>query len=113
MFFDDVASRPVLTQAIGEKRIRRLAPRVYTADLRSAPFEIIAENRWQILARRPGLGPGRWKTEPNRVGAYPFVAPDLVEGTPAQGIGAGGPSVSGDLPSDVCDVGGIGGASIR
>ena len=50
-FFDDVASRPVLARAVKDGRIRRLAPRVYTADLASPPEEIIGENRWRVLAR--------------------------------------------------------------
>lgn len=41
----------MLTRAVREGRIRRLAPNVFTADLVSAPEEIIAENRWPILAR--------------------------------------------------------------
>ena len=51
MFFQDVASRPMLTKAVREGRIRRLAPNVFTADLSSAPEEIVADNRWPILAR--------------------------------------------------------------
>ena len=51
VFFDDVASRPVLTRAVQAGRIRRLAPKVYTADLTSPPEEIIRENRWRVLAR--------------------------------------------------------------
>jgi hypothetical protein len=51
VFFDDVASRPVLARAVQAGRIRRLAPRVYTADLVSLPSEIIVENRWPVLAR--------------------------------------------------------------
>ena len=51
VFFQDVASRPTLTKAVREGRIRRLAPNVFTADLVSAPEETVAENRWPILAR--------------------------------------------------------------
>ena len=51
MFFDDVASRPVLARAIREGRVLRLAPKVYTADLMSAPEETVTANRWAILAR--------------------------------------------------------------
>lgn len=39
-----------------------------------------------ILAGRPDQEPGCWKTEPNRVGAYEFVAPGLVEGTLRKGL---------------------------
>ncbi len=41
----------MLARAIKAGRIRRLAPRIYTADLASRPEEIIGENRWRILAR--------------------------------------------------------------
>ena len=39
-----------------------------------------------ILAGRPDQEPGCWKTEANRVGAYEFVAPELVEGTLRKGL---------------------------
>ena len=39
-----------------------------------------------ILAGRPDQGPGCWKTEANRVGAYDFVAPEQVEGTLRKGL---------------------------
>ena len=51
MFFQDVASRPMLSRAVREDRIRRLAPNVYTADLVSRPEEVVVANRWPILAR--------------------------------------------------------------
>ena len=51
MFFEDVASRPMLSRAVREGRIRRLAPNVYTADLVSRPAEVVAANRWPILAK--------------------------------------------------------------
>ena len=51
MFFDDVASRDLLSRAVAGSRIRRLAPRLYTADLLSDPAEIVVENRWRILGR--------------------------------------------------------------
>ena len=78
-FFDDglVASRPTLTKAVAEGRIRRLAPRLYTADLISDPAEIVMENRWLILGR---LLPGavivdRSAAEDGRVaGGFLFVA---------------------------------------
>ena len=39
-----------------------------------------------ILAGRPDQEPGHWKTEANGVGAYDFVAPQLVEGTLRKGL---------------------------
>ena len=51
VFFDDVASRPVLARAVQAGRIRKLAPKIYTADLASLPEEIILENRWRVLAK--------------------------------------------------------------
>ncbi|MDE0235751.1 MAG: hypothetical protein OXN95_00830, partial [bacterium] len=54
MFFDDdedVASAQTLGRAVAEGRIRRLVPRLYTADLISDPTQIVAENRWYILGR--------------------------------------------------------------
>ena len=41
----------MITRAVQEGRIRRLAPKIYTADPVSRPEEIIGENRWSILAR--------------------------------------------------------------
>ncbi len=49
MFFDDVASRDTLSRAVADGRIRRLAPRLYSADLVSDPAEIVVANRWLIL----------------------------------------------------------------
>ena len=51
VFFDDVASRDTLSRAVASGRIRRLAPRLYTADLLSDPAEVVVENRWRILGR--------------------------------------------------------------
>ena len=51
VFFDDVASRDTLSRAVARGRIRRLAPRLYSADLISDPAEIVAANRWLILGR--------------------------------------------------------------
>ena len=48
LFFDDVASRTTLSKAVGDGRIRRLAPRIYSADLVSAGSEIIWKN-WSLL----------------------------------------------------------------
>ena len=51
VFFDDVASRDTLSRAVASGRIRRLAPRLYTADLLNDPAEIVVGNRWRILGR--------------------------------------------------------------
>ncbi|WP_419918477.1 Fic family protein [Candidatus Poriferisocius sp.] len=54
VFYDDdegVASAPTLRRAVAEGRLRRLAPRLYTADLVSDPADIVVENRWYILGR--------------------------------------------------------------
>ena len=32
------------------------------------------------------MGPGRWKHEPNQIGTYLFVDPELVEGTLRRGF---------------------------
>ena len=40
----------------------------------------------RVLAGRPGLGPGSFKTRPNRVGATTFVAPEAVAGTLRKGF---------------------------
>ena len=78
-FFDHQAtvSRNTLNRAVAEKRLRRLAPRLYTADLSSEPAEIVGENLWSILGH---LLPGavivdRSAAEDGRVtGGYLFVA---------------------------------------
>jgi hypothetical protein len=51
VFFGDVASAAALSRATKADRIRRLARGVYTADLRSDPAELVARNRWAIIAR--------------------------------------------------------------
>ncbi|MCY3565953.1 MAG: Fic family protein [Gammaproteobacteria bacterium] len=48
IFFDNVASRTTLSKAVGAGRIRRIAPRLYTADLTSDPAEIVRAN-WSEL----------------------------------------------------------------
>lgn len=81
VFFDDegLASPYLLRKAAEEGRIRRLAPKLYTADLISDPDEIVTENRWFILGR---LIPGavivdRSAAEGGRiVDGYLFVATD-------------------------------------
>lgn len=79
VFFDDedIASPYTLKKAVADGRIRRLAPRMYTADVISEPSEIVIENRWIILGR---LLPGavivdRSAAEGGRVvDGYLFVA---------------------------------------
>jgi hypothetical protein len=51
VFFSNAASRPTLAAAVRHERIRRLAPGIWSADLDSAPAEIIAANIWEIVAR--------------------------------------------------------------
>lgn len=51
VFFDDVASRSTLGRAVAAGRIRRLASRLYSADLASDPADIVTANRWPILGR--------------------------------------------------------------
>lgn len=38
-----------------------------------------------LMAGRPEVGPGQWKTKPNQAGGTRFVEPDLVEGTLIKG----------------------------
>ncbi|MCQ3815096.1 MAG: hypothetical protein KTU85_11875, partial [Acidimicrobiia bacterium] len=51
VFFDDTAGSTTLSKAVREGRIRRLAPKIYTADMVSEPAEVVLENRWRILAK--------------------------------------------------------------
>ena len=51
VFFGDVASGATLSRASKDGRIRRLAPGLYSADLRSDPAELIARNRWAVVVR--------------------------------------------------------------
>jgi uncharacterized protein len=50
VFFSDVASGATLSRATKDGRIRRLARGLYSADLRADPAELIARNRWKIVA---------------------------------------------------------------
>ncbi len=49
VFFDEAASAATLSKAVAEGRIRRLARRIYTADLISEADEVILKNCWKIL----------------------------------------------------------------
>jgi hypothetical protein len=51
VFFGDAVSGATLSRATKDGRIRRLAPGLYSADLRSDPAELIARNRWAVVAR--------------------------------------------------------------
>ncbi len=51
MFFGDVASAATLSRAVASGRIRRLARGVFSADQTSDPAELVARNRWHIVAR--------------------------------------------------------------
>jgi hypothetical protein len=51
VFFGDVASGATLSRATKDGRIRRLGRGLYSADLRSDPVELIARNRWAVVAR--------------------------------------------------------------
>ena len=80
-FFDDVASRDILSRAVRDGRIRRLAPRLYSADLASPVDEIVLANRWPILGRLlPGaLVADRSAAEDGRVtGGRVFVVADTT-----------------------------------
>lgn len=51
MFYGDAASGATLSRAVKDGRIRRLARGLYSADLRAEPAELVARNRWSVLAR--------------------------------------------------------------
>jgi hypothetical protein len=48
--------------------------------------EILRSRHAAMLDDRPEIGPGQWKTEPNRAGSTYFVDPELVEGTLREGF---------------------------
>ncbi len=50
VFFDDAASRPTLTKAVKEGRIRRLATNIFTSDMFTVSQELIWRNRWLIVS---------------------------------------------------------------
>lgn len=51
MFFGDVASAATLSRAAKDGRVRRLVRGLYTADVAADPTEVVARNRWAIVAR--------------------------------------------------------------
>jgi hypothetical protein len=51
VFFSDAASDATLSRATKDGRIRRLARGLYSADLRAEPAELVARNRWKVIAQ--------------------------------------------------------------
>ncbi|MGQ0618071.1 MAG: Fic family protein [Acidimicrobiia bacterium] len=51
VFFSDAASDATLSRATKDGRIRRLARGLYSADLHAEPAELIARNRWKVIAQ--------------------------------------------------------------
>ncbi|MGI8806854.1 MAG: Fic family protein [Acidimicrobiales bacterium] len=51
MFFGDVTSAATLSRAVRAGRVRRLATGLFTGDLRADGAELVARNRWAIVAR--------------------------------------------------------------
>ena len=51
MFLSDAASDATLSRATKDGRFGRLARRLYSSELRAEPAELIARNRWKIVAR--------------------------------------------------------------
>lgn len=51
VFFSDAASDATLSRATKDGRIRRLARGLYSADLHAEPAELVARNRWKIIAQ--------------------------------------------------------------
>lgn len=51
VFFGDVTSAASLSRAAKSGRIRRLARGVFSADLTTQPEQLIARNRWTVVAR--------------------------------------------------------------
>jgi hypothetical protein len=51
VFFGDIASAAKLSRATRDGVIRRLARGLYSADLRADPAELVARNRWAVVAK--------------------------------------------------------------
>jgi len=47
---------------------------------------LVKNRHAHIMEGRPDKSPGRFKADPNRAGSTLFVAPELVEGTLAEGF---------------------------
>jgi hypothetical protein len=50
VFFAGAASKSMLSRAVSQGRVKRLAREVYTADLSADPALLVLKNRWGILA---------------------------------------------------------------
>jgi hypothetical protein len=50
VFTGGTASAAVVSRAVADGRVRRLAPGLFTADLGADPIELVVRNRWSILA---------------------------------------------------------------
>lgn len=57
-----------------------------TTDDAEIYIELLRDRHRAILGGRPDAMPGTFKTQPNQVGTYRFVEPDLVEGTLQRGL---------------------------
>lgn len=51
VFFGDAASAATLSRAVKDGRVRRIARGVFSADLRADAGELVARNRWEVVAR--------------------------------------------------------------
>jgi len=51
VFFGDVTSAATLSRAVRDGRVRRLASGLFTGDLSAGGAELVARNRWAIVAR--------------------------------------------------------------
>ena len=51
VFFSGAASDATLSRATKDGRIRRLARGLYSADLHAEPTELVARNRWKVIAQ--------------------------------------------------------------
>ena len=57
-----------------------------TSDNPEELIEFLVKRHGTIMAGRPDIRPGKWKTASNSVGNYVFVKPELVEGTLYKGL---------------------------
>lgn len=49
-------------------------------------IDLLRARHRAMMQRRPEIGPGEWKAQPNMVGSYEFVSPELVLGTLLKGF---------------------------
>jgi Fic family protein len=74
----------------GTYRLTSSAEQMRTVPTASAELlDLLRERHAILMAGRPDVGPGQFKTRANRAGSTEFVAPDLVEGTLLAGFEAG------------------------